>query len=130
MARLSEIKISSLAKYHRIMYTDSVEVYRTERIVKPNGTTGNSPYKLIGEYPCKLSFGENDDSTHEHSAIISGFVPIKLFLDRKIKIDKGDKLVAHRKDEDGTLLTYSGVANKTSMYRSHQEVMFVDRSDA
>lgn len=115
------------------MYKDKLDVYRLE--LKRNDDYSSTNQEIATPIymgiPCKLSNNFHDLPEEDSFLVNPTNAHISVFCDPMYNIKKGDKLVAHRLDDNGNEVeTISQYAGKPSIEINHQEIMFVDRDYA
>lgn len=127
------MKTAWVSKYAKRLYTDRMNVYGHTGAVGADGTTSitrnTTPTYTAAE--CRISF-EGEDSAGgmtESSNPIS--LSPKIFCAPTITLPAGAYIVLERKGDDGsTIATYRGTVGLANVYPSHQEILFIQESDA
>ena len=115
------------------MYNDVMTVYRRTTSTNADGTTSTklSPNAVYTDIPCRISATRPDNSESSLVDKNPQRAEIKIFCSTQYGIHKGDKIVAKKKQDDGTtLITYTGTSNLPLIYVTHTEVVLVDVGDA
>lgn len=120
--------VSWTRRYLRRMYTDKAVIKRYTEIVAEDGTTEVAVDPVvIAEYPCRISFSQQDTPDNSQADISPKVLGVKLFFDIDADIRKGDVITVNKMAEDGTILqTIKGNAALPSMYVNHIEVNLLD----
>ena len=108
-------------------------VYRYTTSTNSDGTTSTklSPNAVYTDIPCRISATRPDNSESSLVDKNPQRAEIKIFCSTQYGIHKGDKIVAKKKQDDGTtLITYTGTSNLPLIYVTHTEVVLVDVGDA
>ena len=130
---MSLLNINNILKSTRdikaTMYSDVIEVYRSEKTIV-NGITRVTDLGKVFEGNCKISFGDRDDRTVENDFYVTGYLPINIITFPESDIIKGDKIIARRYEGNEVISEYQGIANKPQIYMSQMEFMFVDKGKA
>lgn len=127
------VKLSGISNIIAMTYTDRMIVKRFTSSLNDDGTTNvsESPIPVYEDVPCRLSFTQVDNPESERDDSNPTYLRTQVFCDVSIEVLKGDTLIIHRMQDDGTVLeTYEGTANKPYLYPSHQQIQFVQTGDA
>lgn len=126
------MQLGFLGNILALMYSDKLTVKRHTATVAADGTTKPSinPTAVVENVACHISF-KSDDETATTDNSFPIYLPIKVFADASVDIQKGDILIADKIGDDGSVVaTYTGTATKPLQFISHQEVMFKQVGDA
>lgn len=124
-------KIGSI--FSSLMYTDRLSVYKYTTSENADGTTKTTREEVpvIADTPCRISFKSKDSSGSSNEMLNKKRVETIIFCDLGVNVDKGDKLVAKRIGDDGTVLaTYEGLAGLPNVYVSHKEIVLLEVGEA
>lgn len=127
------MKLSPFGALLETMYGDTMTVYRHTTSTNSDGTTSTelSQNAIYTDIPCRISATKPD---YSESLLVDKNpqrAEIKIFCGTKYDIHKGDKIVATKKQDDGTtLITYTGISNLPLVYVTHVEIVLVDVGDA
>jgi hypothetical protein len=127
------MKLSKFSKLLTPMYTDIMTVYRTEPKENSDGTTSVklSETPVYEDIPCRISTTKADNSESTADDTNPQYSEIKVFCAPDYVIRKGDKIVAVKKQDDGTtLITYTGTANLPFAFVTHKEIVLAEVGDA
>ena len=127
------MKLSPFGALLETMYGDTMTVYRHATSINSDGTTSTklSPNAVYTDIPCRISATKLDNSESSLVDKNPQRAEIKIFCSTQYGIHKGDKIVAKKKQDDGTtLITYTGTSNLPLIYVTHTEVVLVDVGDA
>lgn len=127
------MKLSPFGALLETMYVDTMTVYRYTTSTNSDGTTSIklSPNAVYTDIPCRISATKPDNSESSLVDKNPQRAEIKIFCSTQYGIHKGDKIVAKKKQDDGTtLITYTGTSNLPLIYVTHTEVVLVDVGDA
>lgn len=127
------MKLSKFSKLLAPMYTDEMTVYRRASTENEDGTTAVklSPTPVYENIPCRISATQADNSESTADDTNPTYSEIKVFCAADYNIHKGDKIVAVKKQDDGTtLITYTGTANLPFAFVTHKEIVLAEVGDA
>ena len=127
------MKLSPFGALLETMYQDTMTVYRYTTSTNSDGTTSTnlSQDAIYTDIPCRISATKPDNSESSLVDKNPQRAEIKIFCSTKYDIHKGDKIVATKKQDDGTtLITYTGTSNLPLVYVTHVEIVLVDVGDA
>lgn len=128
------LKISGLSKILKVtMYKDKLDVYRSS--LKQNDSftyeSSENPVPVYLGIPCRISNNFKDLPEEDSFLLNPTNQHLSIFCENVYDIRKGDKLVAHRLDDNGeeieVLHEYAGKPNKEI---THQEISLIDRKYA
>lgn len=128
------LKLSSLAKFlEQTMYKDRMDVYRLKTVENEGLTYQNivDPIPIYKNVPCRISNNFKDLPEEDSYMINPTNQHLSVFCNPELVIEKGDKLIIHRLDDNGAefeLLTQ--FAGKPNREINHQEISLVDREYA
>lgn len=127
------MKTAWISKYASRLYNDRMSVYGHTGAVGTDGTTSitRNTTPTYNAVECRISF-EGDDSAggmNESSNPIN--LSPKIFCSPTLNLPAGAYVILERKGDDGsTIATYRGTLGLANVYPSHQEVRFIEESDA
>lgn len=127
------MKLSSFGPLLATMYTDTMTVYRHAATTNADGTTSTklAANAVYTDIPCRISATKADNAESTLDDKNPQRAEIKVFCSAEYGINKGDKIVAVKKQDDGTTLAaYTGTANLPLTYVTHREIVLVDVGDA
>lgn len=126
------LKLGWTRKYLRRMYVDVAVVRRYVEQTAEDGTvemvvdTENSV-----EYPCRVSFSQQDTPDNTQEDISPKLIGVKLFFDVGVGVRKGDVILARKMGENGEVLQeIEGRAAEPSVYVNHVEVNLTENGAA
>ena len=126
------LKLGWTRKYLRRMYVDVAVVRRYVEQTAEDGTvemvvdTENSV-----EYPCRVSFSQQDTLDNTQEDISPKLIGVKLFFDVGVGVCKGDVILARKMGENGEVLQeIEGRAAEPSVYVNHVEVNLTENGAA
>lgn len=124
--------VSWTRRYLRRMYTDKAVIKRYTEIVAEDGTTEVAVDPVVvAEYPCRISFSQQDTPDNSQADISPKVLGVKLFFDIDADIRKGDVVEASKLDETGKVMqVITGNAALPSQYVNHIEVNLLDTGAA
>lgn len=127
------INLSQFGKHLNLLYKDKFSIYRYSNVENADGTTSLS-LKKTPEYfdeICRVSFRKEDETNQTIGMNNPLDLGIKIFCSIALDIQKGDFIVADRFDDDGNKIgVYSGYANESFKYSTHQEISLTKEGDA
>lgn len=127
------IKLAKFGKLLEVTYNDKFTVWRHQDVNNDDGTT-SSKLKEVAEIinkACRVSTTRPDQAQSTKDDTNPKYAELKVFTSPSHNVRKGDKLVAIKYQDDGTILTtYRGTCNKPMVYPTHQEIVLVDVGDA
>lgn len=120
--------VSWTRKYLRRMYTDVAVIKRYQESVAEDGTTEMTVEPVVlAEYPCRISFSQQDQQDNSQADISPKLLGVKLFFDIGVDIKKGDVITAKKMAEDGSVMqVIEGNAALPSTYVNHTEVNLLE----
>lgn len=120
--------VSWTRRYLRRMYTDKAVIKRyTERVADDGTTEVTVDPVVIAEYPCRISFSQQDTLDNSQADISPKVLGVKLFFDIDADVRKGDVIEASKMDESGKVMqVITGNAALPSQYVNHIEVNLLD----
>jgi hypothetical protein len=127
------MQLSRFGALLETMYVDTMTVYRHTTSTNSDGTTSInlSQDAIYTDIPCRISATKPDNSESSLDDKNPQRAEIKIFCGTQYDIRKGDKIVATKKQDNGTtLITYTGTSNLPLIYVTHVEIMLVDAGDA
>ena len=127
------MKLSKFSKLLAPMYNDTMTVYRREPAENDDGTTSVklSQTPVYEDIPCRISTTKADSPNSDADDTNPQYSEIKIFCAPEYNVRKGDKIVAIKKQDDGTtLITYTGTANLPLSFVTHKEIALVEVGDA
>ncbi len=127
------MKLSPFGALLETMYGDTMTVYRHTTSTNSDGTTSTnlSQNAIYTDIPCRISATRSDNSESSLVDKNPQRAEIKIFCGTQYGIHKGDKIVATKKQDNGTtLITYTGTSNLPLIYVTHVEIVLVDVGDA
>jgi hypothetical protein len=127
------MKLSPFGALLETMYVDTMTVYRHTTSTNSDGTTSIklSQNAIYTDIPCRISATIPDNSESSLVDKNPQRAEIKIFCGTQYDIHKGDKIVATKKQDNGTtLITYTGTSNLPLIYVTHVEIVLVDVGDA
>lgn len=127
------MKLSSFGELFESMYVDTMTVYHYVASTNADGTTSTKRSQIAAytNIPCRISATRPDNSESSLVDKNPQRSEIKVFCSTKYDIRKGDKIVASKKQDDGSvLITYTGTSNMPLKYVTHIEAVLVDVGDA
>ena len=110
------------------LFTDKMDIYRHHTSINSDGTTKTalSESPIYTDIPCRISFSRTIDLTTD---ITINRLPIRLipkvFCDIDVDIKAGDYIIIRRNNAE-----YKGLAGKSNMYETHQEISMTVEGDA
>ena len=121
---VANLRLSWTRKYLKKLYTDVATVRRYGEEVAEDGTTQvKEMAEPVGEYPCRISFGQQDQEDRSQADISPELVGVKLFFDIDVDIRKGDIITAAKMGENGEVMQkIEGRASLPARYVNHVEV--------
>lgn len=126
------LKLGWTRKYLRRMYVDVAVVRRYVEQTAEDGTvemvvdTENAV-----EYPCRVSFSQQDTPDNTQEDISPKLIGVKLFFDVGVGVRKGDVILARKMGENGEVLQeIEGRAAEPSVYVNHVEVNLTENGAA
>jgi hypothetical protein len=108
-------------------------VYRRAPAENEDGTTSVKLLEapVYEDIPCRISATRADNAESTEDDTNPQYSEIKIFCAPDYIIRKGDKVVAIKKQDDGTtLITYTGTANLPLAFVTHKEIALVEVGDA
>ena len=127
------MNLSSYGSLFTSMYSDLMTVYRHAPSTNADGTTSTklSSIAVYKDIPCRISTTKPDNAETNLDDKNPLYADVKIFCGSQYSIKKGDKIVAIKKQDDGTtLITYTGTSNLPFVYPTHIEIGIVDVGDA
>ena len=100
------------------MWEDTCAVYERQPVRQPNGTTIFQTVLVLENVPCKLSF-ETLQPVNQTATAAQLVQTVKLFLDVKVDIRAGSKIVVYRDDR---VFEFSS-SGLPGVFDYHQEIM-------
>lgn len=117
------LNLSWTRKYLNRMYVDKAYVKRYGAVEAEDGTVDMQVAEEVGEYACRVSFSQQDQSNNSQEDISPKIIGVKLFFDIGVDIHKGDVIKAVKMAENGEVLqVIEGNAAEPSRYVNHIEV--------
>lgn len=127
------MKLASFGSLLALTYTDKMNIYRHTSQLNSDGTKSTKLIQtaLSTDLACRISFTAKDPSESSAEDINPIYLEVKVFCGPKVDVKKGDKLVVHRLDDDGTVLaTYTGIVNMPLSFVTHKELHLVEVGNA
>lgn len=115
-------------------YLDKVDI---NRVIKTTDEDGSVSFSLptepvIPQVACSISYKQIDNPNPEEVEKNPLVSVLQIFLDNSTDIRKGDTIIAHKYDADGTtkLATYEGICNEPIKYPTHQQIEIILKGNA
>jgi hypothetical protein len=127
------MNLSVFSKFLDPLYKDSMIVQRYAPSTNADGTTSINllDEPIYKDIPCHISTTQADNAESSKDDTNPQFSKVKVFCPPKYHIQKGDRITAAKKQDNGdTLITYTGTANLPLVFVTHQEIELVDVGDA
>lgn len=127
------MNLSVFKNAFNLLYTDRMDIYRTIEETSIDGTTNvvsdaNPIYKDI---KCRISFSDQDSAETSLEDRNPIHLNVKIFCGPEVDLQKGDKLILNRLNDDGSVMTtYSGIVNLPLVYPTHLEAQIIEVGDA
>ena len=128
---VSVLKLGWTRKFMRSMYVDKAIVRRYEEQTAEDGTVEMVLGPVVAEYPCRVSFSQQDTPDNTQEDISPKLIGVKLFFDVGVGVCKGDVILARKMGENGEVLQeIEGRAAEPSVYVNHIEVNLTENGAA
>lgn len=121
---VANLRLSWTRKHLKKLYTDVATVRRYGEEIAEDGTTQvKEMAEPVGEYPCRISFSQQDQEDRSQADISPELTGVKLFFDIDVDIRKGDVITAAKMGENGEVMQkIEGRASLPARYVNHVEV--------
>lgn len=129
---VANLRLSWTRKHLRKLYTDVATVQRYGEEIAEDGTTQVKEIaEPVGEYPCRVSFSQQDQEDRSQEDVSPILMGVKLFFDIDVDIRKGDVIKAAKMGENGEVMqTITGRASLPARYVNHVEVTLYETGEA
>lgn len=129
---VANLRLNWTRKHLQKLYTDVATVQRYGEEVAEDGTTQVTvEAQPVGEYPCRISFSQQDQEDRSQEDVSPILMGVKLFFDIDVDIRKGDVIKAAKMGENGEVMqTIQGRASLPARYVNHVEVTLYETGEA
>lgn len=129
---VANLRLSWTRKHLQKLYTDVATVQRYGEEIAEDGTTQvKVNAEPVGEYPCRISFSQQDQEDRSQEDVSPILMGVKLFFDIDVDIRKGDVIKAEKMGENGEVMqTIQGRVSLPARYVNHVEVTLYETGEA
>lgn len=119
--------LAGFGKIHKILYSDTMTVYRRQEVLNPDGTTDIDIEQtaIYVDVPCRLSFTRSYDRA-DGKQVDANYIDVQptIHCSPDIITRSGDYCVLNRCDDKGsTMKIFKGNLGDSRWYSDHQEIV-------